>query len=99
MLAAMPNTNSLLIVLIFLGVLFVVRQIIVSKSGVIRQKLGTEPRLFKLLDAYKLGRNTQISLFEVEGERILILHGSQSGAAMIKLNTAPKLSDIRGAND
>jgi hypothetical protein len=84
----MPDMTSFLIVLIFLGVLVAARQVIVSKSTKIREKLGTGQRHIQLLDAYKLEKQTHLSLFEIQGQRFIVLHGAAQGGVILKLDAA-----------
>jgi hypothetical protein len=88
MLPFMPDMSSFLTVLIFLGALIAARQVIVSKSSTIREKLGTGHRHIQLLDAYKLERQTHLSLFEIHGQRFVVLHGTAQGGAILKLDAA-----------
>ncbi|KGK79731.1 hypothetical protein PM03_09635 [Thalassobacter stenotrophicus] len=80
-----PDLNSIFIVLAFLGALIAVRQIIVAKAGTIKAKLGTSEREIVLLDAYKLERSLQVSLLNIGGSRVAVLHGARGQAAIIKL--------------
>lgn len=81
-----PDLSSIFIVLAFLGALIVVRQIIVAKAGTIKAKLGTAEREITLIDAYKLDRSLQVSLLQIGGSRVAVLHGARGQAAMIALN-------------
>ena len=85
MATATPDLSSIFIVLAFLGALIAVRQIIVAKAGTIKAKLGTSKREIVLLNAYKLERSLQVSLLNIGGSRVAVLHGSRGQAAMIKL--------------
>ena len=86
----MPDMPSFLIVLIFLGVLIAARQVIVSKSTTIKQTLGTGKRHIQLLDAYKLEKQTHLSVVDIQGQRFVVLHGAAQGGAILKLDaTSP----------
>lgn len=81
-----PDLKSLLIVLAFLGVLLVLRQIIVVKANIIKQTLGMQDQRIHLLEVYRVERTLKLSLIDIEGNRVAVLHGTGRQAALLKLD-------------
>jgi hypothetical protein len=86
-----PDLTKIIIVVAFLAVLLLARQIILTKSGVIKDKLGVGTKHLVLIDSYKLERSTQLSLFEIAGQRVVVLQGKGGQAGLLQLSD--------GAND
>lgn len=84
-----PDLKSILIVLAFLGTLLVVRQIIVAKANSIKQTLGTHDKRIHLLEVYRVEKSLKLSLLDVDGDRVAVLHGAGRQAALLKLGTTP----------
>lgn len=82
-----PDLKSILIVLAFLGALLVLRQIIVAKASSIKQTLGTQDQRIHLLDVYRVEKTLKLSLLDIEGNRVAVLHGAGRQAALLKLDT------------
>jgi hypothetical protein len=81
-----PDLKSILIVLAFLGALLVLRQIIVVKANSIKQTLGTQDQRIHLLEVYRVERTLKLSLIDIEGNRVAVLHGAGRQAALLKLD-------------
>lgn len=81
-----PDQKSILIVLVFLGALLVARQIIVAKANSIKQTLGTHDQRIHLLETYRVEKSLQLSLLDIEGNRVAVLHGAGRQAALLKLD-------------
>jgi len=84
-----PDLKSILIVLAFLGTLLVVRQIIVTKANSIKQTLGTHDQRIHLLEVYRVEKTLKLSLLDIEGNRVAVLHGAGRHAALLKLDGPP----------
>lgn len=82
-----PDLKSILIVLAFLGALLVLRQIIVAKANSIKQTLGTQDQRIHLLDVYRVEKTLKLSLLDIEGNRVAVLHGAGRQASLLKLDT------------
>lgn len=81
-----PDLTKIIIVVAFLAALLLARQIILTKSGVIKNKLGVRTKQMVLIDSYKLERSTQLSLFEIAGQRVLVLQGKGGQAGLLQLS-------------
>jgi hypothetical protein len=86
-----PDLTKIIIVVAFLAVLLLARQIILTKSGVFKDNLGVGTKHLVLIDSYKLERSTQLSLFEIAGQRVVVLQGKGGQAGLLQLSD--------GAND
>ncbi|ARU02723.1 hypothetical protein [Yoonia vestfoldensis] len=79
------DTSSIVIVVVFLAVLLIARQIIVSKAGVLRQRILPAESSIKLCETQRIDRTTQVSLFELDGQSVAIVHGPGKAATMLLL--------------
>ena len=82
------DITNIIIVLSFLGLLIAVRQVIVSKASIIRKKIEPSASRIKLLETQQIDRTTQLSLYELDGQSVAIVHGPNKALAMLKI--APK---------
>jgi hypothetical protein len=83
------DLESILIVLVFLGTLLVVRQIIVTKANSIKKTLGTHDQRIQLLEVYRVEKTLKLSLLDIEGNRVAVLHGAGRHTALLRLEGAP----------
>jgi hypothetical protein len=81
-----PNFSKILIVFAFLGALILVRQLILTKSGVIKKTLGVRESQMALIETYNLEKSVQLSLFDVSGQRVVVLHGKSGQAGLLQLS-------------
>ena len=85
-----PDLKSIVIVLAFLGTLLVIRQVVVTKANSIKQTLGTHTQRIHLLDVYRVEKSLKLSLFDIDGNRVVVLSGGAGRqAAMLKLDVGP----------
>jgi hypothetical protein len=82
---AIFDISSILIVVVFLAVLLVARQIIVSKAGVLRQRILPADSSIKLRETQRIDRTTQLSLFQLDGQSVAVIHGPGKPATMLLL--------------
>jgi hypothetical protein len=82
---AIFDTSSILIVVVFLAVLLVARQIIVSKAGVLRQRILPADSSIKLRETQRIDRTTQLSLFQLDGQSVAVIHGPGKAATILLL--------------
>jgi len=82
---AIFDTSSILIVVVFLAVLLVARQIIVSKAGALRQRILPADSSIKLRETQRIDRTTQLSLFQLDGQSVAVIHGPGKAATMLLL--------------
>jgi hypothetical protein len=82
---AIFDTSSILIVVVFLAVLLVARQIIVSKADVLRQRILPGDSAIKLRETQRIDRTTQLSLFQLDGQSVAVIHGPGKAATMLLL--------------
>ena len=82
---AIFDTSSIVIVVVFLVVLLIARQIIVSKAGVLRQRILPGESSIKLRETQRIDRTTQLSLFQLDGQSVAIIHGQGKVASMLLL--------------
>lgn len=82
---AVFDTSSILIVVAFLAVLLVARQIIVSKAGVLRQRILPANTAIRLRETQRIDRTTQLSLFQLDGQSVAVIHGPGKAATMLLL--------------
>jgi hypothetical protein len=88
-----PNLTKMLIVIVFLGTLLLVRHLILTKSGSIKKTLGVRESQLTLIETYTLEKSTQLSLLNVAGQRVVVLHGKggQAGLLQLSLGAADKI--------
>lgn len=91
-----PDWSSTLIVLIFLAVLIGVRQIIVAKSSQIKSRLGTGRQSIEMVNAYRIDKMSHLSLFNIDGEKIVVLHGPRGQSSMLHLGAVVRESRKAG---
>ena len=82
---AIFDTSSIVIVIGFLAVLLIARQIIVSKAGDLRQRILPADSSIKLRETQRIDRTTQLSLFQLDGQSVAIVHGPGKAATMVLL--------------
>ena len=82
---AIFDTFSIVIVGVFLAVLLIARNIIASKAGVLRQRISPSELRIKLCETQRIDRTTQLSLFELDGQSVAVVHGPGKAATMLLL--------------
>lgn len=75
----------MVIVIAFLAVLLVARQIIVSKASVLRQRIAPTNASIQLYETQRIDRTTQLSLFKLNGQPVAIVHGPGKAASILLL--------------
>ncbi|AGI68502.1 putative hypothetical protein associated with flagellum synthesis [Octadecabacter antarcticus 307] len=85
MTSASPDISTIIIVVTFLALLIAARQVIVSKAGIIRKQIEPSASRIKLRETQQIDRTTQLSLYELDGQRVVIVHGPNKMLAMLAL--------------
>lgn len=83
----LPDLQRILIVLVFLGTLLILRQIVIAKATSLKQTLGTDIQRIQLLEVYRVEKSLKLSLLDIEGNRVAVLHGAGRQTALLKLDT------------
>ena len=89
-----PDLGSILIVLGFLGALLLLRQVVLARAGAIKARLGVAQKPIEVLCTQRLDKQSQLSLVEIEGARIVVVHGARGQAAMLHMGRAAPDSSI-----
>jgi hypothetical protein len=87
------DITNIIIVLSFLGLLIAVRQVIVSKASIIRKQIEPLDSRIKLCETQQIDRTTQLSLYELDGQSVAIVHGPNKGIAMLKITSTERTNE------
>ena len=75
----------MVIVIVLLAVLLIAIQIIMYKAGDLRQRILPADSSIKLRETQRIDRTTQLSLFQLDGQSVAIVHGPGKAATMVLL--------------
>jgi hypothetical protein len=85
------DTSSLFIIITFLTVLIAVRQIIVSNPNIFRKHIGPVDGRITFCETHQIDKSTKISLYEIDGQTYIILHGGVKTPNIFPINQLSKL--------
>lgn len=86
------DISSIAIVAIFLLLLLAVRQVIVSNAGALRKRLVPSSAFIHLRETQRIDRTTRLSLLELNGQPVAVLHGPGK-VAFLLLPQTDKVND------
>lgn len=79
------DTSSIFIVVAFLAILLIARQIIASKASILRQRIAPSNASIQLYETQRIDRTTQLSLYKLNGQPVAVVHGPGKAASMLLL--------------